>query len=51
MLEFDEKGRMGFSDISQALKSHGINESKNIMKTYTCVAFLLMDVYCVLIKK
>ena len=26
MLEFDEKGRMGFSDISQALKSHGINE-------------------------
>jgi len=34
MLEFDEKGRMGFSDISQALKSHGINESNNKVGSY-----------------
>ena len=34
MLEFDEEGRMGFSDISQALKSHGINESNNKVGSY-----------------
>ena len=34
MLEFDEKGRMGFSDISQSLKSHGINESNNKVGSY-----------------
>ena len=34
MLEFDEKGRMGFTDISQALKSHGINESNNKVGSY-----------------